>query len=264
MFRRSLGIRVSILAVFLGAVPARAAVVLSTGSTVAGKTIAAWTSDWYNWGLSTGPGPFSDPDGSRSGVNQSGPVFYIAGTTGGSAVRNVTVTDDKFILLPLINWLVAAGADPGFASTQAEANALLTNTVNTNSLFATIDGVVVGGLASHHEQSGSDFTLTTANNNDFGFPAGTYTDAYQDGYWLMVAPLSAGQHTLHFGGTISAFDAGAFQVSPGNIDATINLTVLPARGGGGGVPLPAALLVAPFGLLAAWGTARRMRFANAT
>jgi hypothetical protein len=229
--------------------PALAATVLPGQSTVAGQTTGAWTANWWNWALSSGPGPISDPDGSRGGVNQAGPVFYLAGTTGGGAavVRNIAVTDDKFILLPLINWIVAAGADPGFASTQAEANALATNTINPNNLFASIDGAAVGGLAGHREESGSLFTLNVVSNSDAGFPAGAYNDAYADGYWLMVAPLSAGNHTLHFGGTTSFFDAGAFQVNPFTVDVTVNLTVLPSATGGSGVPLSPALALTPFG-----------------
>jgi hypothetical protein len=230
----------------------KAATVVPGQSTVAGQSLGQWTNNWWNWAESFGPGPFTDTTGAVAGTNQSGPVFFLAGSGGnaGPITRNVTVGDDKYILLPLINWIVAAGPDPGFADTKTEAIALATNTINPANLFATIDGVPVSNLASHREASGSDFSLTFVNNNDSGFPAGTFNDAYGDGYYLMLNPLTAGAHTLHFGGTSTFFDAGAFQVAPFTIDVTVNLNVV-AAGGPSTVPLPAAIFAGPLGLLPA-------------
>jgi hypothetical protein len=236
--------------VAVGGAPLFAATVLPGQSTVEGKTLGQWSSEWWKWAESFGPGPFSDTTGVRGNVNQGGPVFYLAGSGGnaGPITRTITVGSDKYVLLPLINWIVAAGADPGFADTRSEANALATNTINPANLFATIDGVPVGNLASHREESGALFTLPVVANNDSGFPPGTYTDAYSDGYWLMVAPLSAGPHTLHFGGTGSFYNAGAFQVDPFTIDVTVNLNA---------VPLPPAHFVAPVGVACAAAWRRR-------
>jgi len=230
----------------------KAATVVAGQSTVAGQSLGQWTNNWWNWAESFGPGPFTDTTGARAGINQSGPVFFVAGTGGnaGPITRNVTVGNDKFIFLPLINWIVAAGPDPGFPDTKTEAIALATNTINPANLFATIDGVSVPNLASHREASGADFNLTVVNNNDTGFPPATYNDAYGDGYYLMINPLAAGPHTLHFGGTSTPFDAGAFQVPPFTIDVTVNLNVV-AAGGSSNVPLPGAIFSGPLsGLLA--------------
>jgi DNA-binding NarL/FixJ family response regulator len=91
------------------------------------------------------------------------------------------------------------------------------------------------------------FTITFAPNNDLGFPAGTYNDAYADGYWLMLDALSAGQHTLHFGGTSTfyAYDGG--QIAVFSVDTTVRLNVVPG-GGPNNVPLPAAVFLAPLGV----------------
>jgi len=37
-------------------------------------------------------------------------------------------------------------------------------------------------------------------NNLLGMPEGTTSSAVSDGYFVMVRPLSAGEHVLHFGG----------------------------------------------------------------
>ena len=54
--------------------------------------------------------------------------------------------------------------------------------------------------------------------NILGIAAGTYGPAISDGYWLMLAPLSAGSHTVHFRGVA----AGGFET-----EVTYNLTVAP-------------------------------------
>jgi len=84
-------------------------------------------------------------------------------------------------------------------------------------------------LAAYRVQSPVfSFMLTTDNVISFllaafGFsgtqPAGTYTPAVSDGYWVMFTPLSRGQHTIHFEGV----QAGGF--ATGGI--THYLTVAP-------------------------------------
>src|SRR6185295_11156121 len=82
------------------------AVVIDGGSTVAGKTIGEWTADWWNWAGASNV--IGDPDGSAANNNQSGPVFFVAGTSGGAPVtRTFTVPAGKNVLFPLANWIIA-------------------------------------------------------------------------------------------------------------------------------------------------------------
>lgn len=53
-------------------------------STVAGKTIGEWSADWWNWANSISPNIFNDATGAQANENQSGPVFFVAGTSSGS------------------------------------------------------------------------------------------------------------------------------------------------------------------------------------
>jgi hypothetical protein len=136
-------------------------------------------------------------------MNQSGPVFFVAGRAFSTVERRFNVPAGKYVLLPLINWVIAS-PDPGFSDTATEADSLTTGTLDPSMLFATFDGERVSDLASHREKSPLNFTLNAVDGVS-GFPAGTYTDANSDGYWLMLAPLSAGGHTLHFGGTTNDY-----------------------------------------------------------
>ena len=62
------------------------------------------------------------------------------------------------------------------------------------------------------------FTLTAAQDNAFGIPAGK-TKSVAEGFWILLAPLSAGRHTIQFHGE-AVF--GTFTFEEG---VTYNLTV---------------------------------------
>jgi hypothetical protein len=84
-------------------------------------------------------------------------------------------------------------------------------------LKAVIDGQPVGNLAQQRVPSPA-LTITLPDN-----PAaakGPYTPNVSDGYWLLLAPLSAGKHTIYFKGT---FTGGPFEGFV--VELTYNLTV---------------------------------------
>lgn len=230
-----------VVGVFVSA-PARAgtASVVDPGGTVAGKTVGQWTADWWNWATSApkGQDALTDTTGANANVNQSGPVFFVAGQPNDATdpvERSFKVPGGKYLLFPLVNTIVANGPDPLFSDTPSEADAIIGQHVDVKSLFASIDGQDIANLGSHREKSPLNFSVTMVDNSVTGFPAGTYTDANSDGYWLMVKPLSAGDHTLHFGGTL-----GAIEIAPGfstpvlNVDVTDHVSV----SGASAVPLP--------------------------
>jgi hypothetical protein len=173
------------------------------GSTVEGDTIGGWTAGWWQWALSQSV-PNDAFSGNNASVGQAGPVFYIAGTTGGSATRSFTVPGDKFLLVPLIN-IVEAGPASAETTLRAAAASFI---ATVDSLFATIDGNAVAQADLFlHRESSPLFSFVAANNNPFGFPTGQ-SDAVSDGYWLMLDPLGTGVHTISFGGATPDFTVG--------------------------------------------------------
>ncbi len=248
-FKSGLVTSVVLSVIFTTSLAIAGPVVVAPHSTVAGKTIGEWTAEWWNWAGRATPSVTADTTGAAATSGQSGPVFFIAGTAGGSATRTFNVPSDKYLLFPLINWIVANGADPGYASTAEEATALVEGTVDPSKLFATIDGVAVPDLASHREAAPLNFTLVVKPDS-FGFPPGTYTDANADGYFVMLQPLGAGQHTLHFGGTTKDFvqPAPSPKIDSFTIDTTAHVSA-----GGTAIPLPPGVLGGMPMLLAALG-----------
>ena len=207
--------------------------VLPGGSTVAGKSIGDWTTDWWKWALGIpAPGdPLGDTSGADAQTGQSGPVFFLAGGIGDAppVTRTFTVPADKYLLFPMINWVGYGGADPGYTSVKQEIVAITTGTIDPAKLVATIDGTAVPNLAGHRESfSGDAFALPLVDNNSFGHPAATYPDAYADGYWIMLAPLGSGSHTLRYGGMSVAFDGQqGLHIDSFTVDVTARITAIP-------------------------------------
>jgi len=70
---------------------------------------------------------------------------------------------------------------------------------NPTTLEASVDGVKLKNLSDNRVQS-PVFSLSLPADAVFGLPSGTSLPEVSDGYWLMLAPLSAGKHTIHFKG----------------------------------------------------------------
>ncbi len=131
-------------------------------------------------------------------------MFFIAGTTGGSATRAFTVPGDKFLLVPLINFSIFDGFG-GSVSEEELRKAAASFIDSVDSLFAKIDEIAVpaSDLFRHRELSPL-YSFVAAPDNPFALPAGSSGNAVSDGYWLMLNPLGNGVHTIRFGGSNSA------------------------------------------------------------
>lgn len=209
-----------------------------------GHTYGEWADRWWQWvdSIPKSVNPMIDPTGANCAQGQSGPVWFLAGSPGGSYDRSCTIPAGKAVFFPVSNWQEdqreavpdyaffggedcpgvfgaefcdaaydALSPDPQDPANLAAFISLATTTfVNIDAKFATIDGQSVSDLASYRAPSGpGGYTIDlpdTAEPFDnyhsiFGYAfdgPDTYLGA-QDGYYLMLSPLSAGAHTLSFG-----------------------------------------------------------------
>lgn len=222
--------------------PAASTEVLAPGSIVAGKSIAAWSADWWTWAWNSpaGSDPLSDTTGALAGQNNNGPVFFVAGSNfSGPLTRSFSVAAGKPLLVPMINYWENCPGDPVISCgpsyvpdprPQMTANADFFKSATT-SIFATIDGIPVADLAARWEvsdffsggiaQAGSAITTLYAN---FGIDIVglDIAPSLASGYYIMVTGLSPGAHTLVYGGSSTAFGDFNYQVT-----ANINVQAIP-------------------------------------
>ena len=179
--------------------------ILPINSTSHGKTYGEWTAAWWQWalGIPEAQNPLTDTTGQFSGVGQSGPVWFLAGTFGFSAERTVTVPTGKSIFMPVHNWIFGAGVfdcDPTNPGVPCDVPALR----DTAAAAATgaevvetwIDGVMVNNIRSYRAISPEPFSIMFPPGAVFGIPAGNYYPHVADGYWLMLTPFKKGSHTI--------------------------------------------------------------------
>jgi hypothetical protein len=170
-----------------------------------GKTYGEWAAAWWQWALSIpeAQNPVADSTGEFAGVGQSGPVWFLAGTFGNSAERTVTIPAGKTIFFPVVNWVFGAGAfdcDPTVPGVPCDVPTLREKaaaaTTGAEVVEAWIDGAQVNNIRAYRAVSPEPFSITFPEGAIFGIPAGTHYPHVADGYWLMLAPFSKGQHTI--------------------------------------------------------------------
>jgi hypothetical protein len=194
-----------------------------------GQSYAEWTKDWWQWIMSfdCASNPLLDMTGEQAGAGQSGPVFFLAGTPGGPAVRTITVPKNKALLFPMVNVICDYpcpedfGFEPGPGQTVED---LLIECANgwigyAGELSVTLDGVELNNEEDYRVQTDLFYFTGDPDLVNCLDPCvtGTSQEAVSDGYWMILKKLSVGAHTLHFTGGYPEFGFA--------VDVTYNITV---------------------------------------
>ena len=178
--------------------------------TVLGKTIGEWSKNWWQWALAipASTNPMLDNTGDFCHLGQQGPVWFLAGVWGGGqAMRSCNVPEGKYILFSIANviWINSPpnGDDPNNTETDYRqfANDGLPPSIG-GQLEATLDGnpIIFNPNTPIIRSQSPVFMASFPPDNVFGVPADTLTPypIVSDGFWVMLPPLSLGNHTLHF------------------------------------------------------------------
>jgi hypothetical protein len=202
--------------------------VIPRNANVYGNAYGEWSARWWQWVLSipaaTTPG--LDATGANCAAGQSGPVWFLAGSFfGGTFHRACTVPAGKALFLPIVNAAFGAGVFdceptvPDVPCNLATLRMAAAASMDVVTLEASLDGKRLRDLPDQRVQS-PVFMLTYPADSVLGVPAGTYAPQVADGYWLMLAPLPAGAHTIHFKGIITGGPFAGFET-----EVTYHLTV---------------------------------------
>lgn len=182
-----------------------------------GKTYGEWSAQWWQW-LRSIPAQSNPLLGSGQvdcHIGQSGPVVFLAGTTGGApVVRECTVPQGKELFFSPMNFMYHN--EPGDNSSEAQKreilDGVLTDTDGASdgfggsracNLATSVDSVptLFSAIAIARTQSPA-FRIVIGDDDVFGGTAGTVDKAaVSDGFWVMLR-LPKGEHTLHVQGAL--------------------------------------------------------------
>jgi hypothetical protein len=229
----AVGVAALVVAPVGAAWAARAAepvVVPPSGSIYNYLAVAWWQ---YALGQPKATNPLLDPTGANCAKGQSGPVFFLTGTSGSGTVTRdeCTVSGRRALFFPLMNAFDVHTPGDGLDTPRLVYKDFQSYEFRADTLYASVDGVRVRNLdpattpyracaAPEASCAPESFSLTFPGDNLFGLPAGTYAPAVQDGYYLLLRPLTRGWHTIKFGGT------GNF-TTPFTQEITYRLRVMP-------------------------------------
>jgi hypothetical protein len=183
-----------------------------------GKSWDEWATQWWKWFLSIPKDkhPAHDKTGERAHLNQNDPnVWFLAGTTGGSAERTIVIPSDTSVFFPVINITTSYLENPSLKSEEDMSSFINGHMMEIAKKEATIDGEPI--LISENNRARSPlFQFSFPTNNIFGTHDGE-TQGIGDGYWIFLKPLHKGTHYIR---TSGACMSGKVQ-----IDTTFKLVV---------------------------------------
>lgn len=193
-----------------------------------GTSYTDWTVQWMQSFLTfdCDNNPFANP--ANVLFSQTGDVYFMAGLQATGSSVNITVPQDKAILFPLANYIndypcPGGGFEPAPGQTLEEflTEGAVWFTDNCSKLSVVIDADSVSNPQNYLFTSNL-FTFTGSPDlaTVCGFDGcitGTPQPAVTSGYYIMLKPLSKGQHTVHY----------HLEMEPWSIvqDGTFNITV---------------------------------------
>ena len=166
-----------------------------------GRSWEEWATKWWQWFLSMpiDNNPAYDITGEKANVNQPYPnVWFLAGTTGGTAERTITVPVGKAILVPIINITTSYLENPNLRTEGDMAAYVNSHMKDIVKKEASIDGEDLL-ISDNYRVRCPTFSFFFPKNNIYGVHEGR-TKGTGDGYWLFIKPLSRGTHTIRTSG----------------------------------------------------------------
>jgi hypothetical protein len=170
-----------------------------------GLTYGEWSAEWWKWldSIPEDRNPAADTTGAFCAENQnaSGPVWYLAGTWGSKEERSCTIPFGKGLLLSPIEILCSPADTPGIRTEEDMRKCAKEDQDKVNLVRVTVDGMDIPNMTEYRFQSPL-FNLTLPENNALGVPA-QENQGVSDGYFVMLKPLSRGEHEIRSVGSLT-------------------------------------------------------------
>jgi hypothetical protein len=161
-----------------------------------GQNLSYYSALWWTWIYSIPRekvSPIIDPDGQSCGFNQSGDVWFLAGTPGDDLkyVRDCSIPRGKHIFFPVFTLI--SKTKPICSSAQIRAEI---EPERLLSIEVVLDDKIIPDPTKFRAKSPGCFRLKGYIQGKYD-GLGVYPVA-TDGYWILLKPLEPGLHTLRF------------------------------------------------------------------
>jgi hypothetical protein len=170
--------------------------ILPLGSSAFGKTLAEWSAEWWQLGIEH---PVAGNPFAEGGVLPLSKKVWGLAAPLGNATFELTLPAGKALFVPAFSSECSSLEPPesGFhgdtEEEQAECAAFWVD--HFVGLRIDIDGAPVKKVESYRVVS-PQFSFTAPNPNILGVAGGGTGTGVADGYYVMLAPLSTGVHTV--------------------------------------------------------------------
>ena len=219
-------------AIAVDAAPAQVSVTYPPDAVVFGKKLNEWSAEWWQYILATpsNPNPLQDPTGNFCTLVQHGPVWFLAGVISGSQgiVRTCSIPEGTALLFPILNIVDINTASQQVDELRAEIKGCMDAATD---LLLVVDGKNIPVQAGFRERSVAFVAVLPPSGVPTvpPTPPGIYSPAVDDGFYVMLRPLSVGQHTVRFTGATPGcnYPPTNFHVDPFSVDVTYQLKVEP-------------------------------------
>lgn len=183
-----------------------------------GLSYGEWQARWWQWSISIPWSTHPYQSAANAALNQSGPVWFLVGY-GDGIPRAVTIPRGKAVFFPVVN-VECSNIEPApfFGADEAGMRAAARLFDRTN-MECFIDGLPVRYLERFEGESPL-FSFSAPDDNILIGAGPVSGQAVSAGTYVMVPPLSVGQHVIHFKGTQSDPILGPF-----DYNATYQITV---------------------------------------
>jgi hypothetical protein len=216
-----------------------------------GKSYSEWSAQWWKWQLSlpAADHPAFSTDGANCDAGQSGKVWFLTGAFTNEFPDNefftiirelCSVPTGKAIFFPIVNIecstiegdpyrLIVGGQDDNVDTCAAKF--VEGPFAVIQDLSVTIDGRELEDVGAYRAQSPVfSFEFEDPNENILGVDCSAEDCdnalSVSDGYWIMLPPLSRGEHIIRFTGSFR--DPETDELFFG-LDVTYELTVVGGR-----------------------------------
>lgn len=168
------------------------------GDNVHSKSLEDYANMWWQWTytMSKEDSPVRDRTGENCHIGQKGNVWFLAGGYGTSKIsRECVIPEGKHIFFPVINMVYYPGKNRSLSCEDAKSAAALNND-ELLSIEITVDSLISSNPNHTRISSEECFDLLGLIPKEYNAPR--IYPAATDGFWIMLKPLSKGEHLLKF------------------------------------------------------------------